>query len=98
MLLGNIVSTFQAGTFFGSLLSFPMAERFGRKKGMIVASLVFMVGATLMTASGGRLGLIYAGRGIAGLGIGSASLIIPVYIAEVAPPSIRGTSLPHKNA
>ncbi|KAG8770430.1 hypothetical protein FRC12_004266 [Ceratobasidium sp. 428] len=89
-LSGNIVSTFQAGTFFGSLLTFPLVEKYGRKKGMLAAGWVFLVGAILMTASNGRLGLIYAGRGIAGLGIGSASLIIPVYIAEISPPSIRG--------
>lgn len=35
-------------------------------------------------------GLIYAGRGIAGFGIGSVSLLVPVYIAETSPPSIRG--------
>lgn len=36
------------------------------------------------------LGMIYAGRAIAGFGIGSASLMIPVYISETSPPSIRG--------
>jgi MFS family permease len=34
--------------------------------------------------------MIYAGRAIAGFGIGFASLQVPVYIAETAPPSIRG--------
>ncbi|CAE7123368.1 unnamed protein product [Rhizoctonia solani] len=89
-LSGNIVSTFQAGTFFGSLLTFPLVEKYGRVRGMLAAGVVFMIGAVLMTAANGHLGMIYAGRGIAGLGIGSASLIIPVYIAEVSPPSIRG--------
>ncbi|CAE6435927.1 unnamed protein product [Rhizoctonia solani] len=89
-LSGNIVSTFQAGTFFGSLLTFPLVEKYGRVRGMLAAGAVFMVGAVLMTAANGHLGMVYAGRGIAGLGIGSASLIIPVYIAEVSPPSIRG--------
>jgi hypothetical protein len=73
---------------------------------MLAAGCVFLVGAVLMTAANGHLGMVYAGRGIAGLGIGaytdmllqtllmstlgSASLIIPVYISEIAPPSIRG--------
>ncbi|KAK7959538.1 uncharacterized protein PG986_004392 [Apiospora aurea] len=87
---GNIVSTFQAGCFFGALLSFPIAEKFGRRIAILCASLVFLLGATLMTASRGSLNLIYGGRAIAGLGIGSSSLVVPVYIAEVAPPSIRG--------
>ncbi|KAF8244445.1 general substrate transporter [Wilcoxina mikolae CBS 423.85] len=89
-LSGNIVSTFQVGCFVGSLLTFPLVERFGRRTGMIQASLVFCLGAAIMTASAGRLSMIYAGRAITGLGIGSASLIVPVYISETSPPSIRG--------
>lgn len=34
--------------------------------------------------------MVIAGRAIAGLGIGSVSLLVPVYIAETSPPSIRG--------
>lgn len=37
-----------------------------------------------------RLALIYVGRAVAGFGIGSVSLLVPVYIAETSPPSIRG--------
>jgi MFS family permease len=43
-----------------------------------------------MTAANGNLNMIYAGRAVAGLGIGASSLTVPVYIAETAPPSIRG--------
>ena len=45
---GNIVSTFQSGCFFGSLLTFPLAERFGRKMAIIMAISVFCVGGSLM--------------------------------------------------
>ncbi|KAF7197981.1 Quinate permease [Pseudocercospora fuligena] len=89
-LQGNIVSTFQAGTFFGALLTFPVGERLGRKRAIMIASAIFLIGGSLMTASNGMLGLIYAGRGIAGFGIGMVSLQVPVYIAEISPPSIRG--------
>lgn len=87
---GNIVSTFQAGCFFGALLTFPIAEKFGRRKTVMLAALVFLLGGTLMTAARGDLNLIYGGRAIAGLGIGASSLTVPVYISETAPPSIRG--------
>lgn len=56
----------------------------------MLAALVFLLGGALMTASRGSLNLIYGGRAIAGLGIGASSLTVPVYIAETAPPSIRG--------
>jgi MFS family permease len=47
-LQGNIVSTFQAGCFFGSLLTFPLAERFGRKWAIVMAVAIFCVGGSLM--------------------------------------------------
>ncbi|KAL4958432.1 general substrate transporter [Aspergillus filifer] len=87
---GNIVSTFQAGCFFGSLLTFPLGERFGRRNAIVMAICVFCVGGSLMTGASGHLGLIYAGRAIAGFGIGAVSLQVPVYIAEMSPASIRG--------
>lgn len=89
-LQGNIVSTFQAGCFFGSLATFPLAEKIGRKKAIFVATAIFLIGGTLMTASHGFLPMLILGRAIAGLGIGAASLTVPVYIAETSPPSIRG--------
>ncbi|KAF3091158.1 hypothetical protein TWF594_006896 [Orbilia oligospora] len=89
-LQGNIVSTFQAGTFFGALLTFAIGEKFGRKKAIMLAVAIFLIGGTLMTCSNGHLPLVYAGRAIAGFGIGSVSLLVPVYIAETSPPSIRG--------
>lgn len=89
-LQGNIVSTFQAGCFFGSLLTFPLAEKIGRRNAVLISSLVFLVGGTLMTAASGHISILIVGRAIAGLGIGAVSLIVPVYIAEISPPSIRG--------
>jgi len=87
---GNIVSTFQAGCFFGALFTFPFAEKYGRRLTIIISALVFLLGGTLMTAANGNLDMIYAGRLVAGLGIGASSLTVPVYISETAPPSIRG--------
>jgi MFS family permease len=72
------------------LIAFPFAERIGRKRTMIIASSIFLLGGTLMTASRGSLDMIYGGRAVAGLGIGASSMVVPVYISETAPPSIRG--------
>lgn len=47
-LQGNIVSTFQAGTFFGALLTFPIGERWGRKKAIMLAICIFLAGGSLM--------------------------------------------------
>ncbi|KAI5269639.1 hypothetical protein E4T47_06956 [Aureobasidium subglaciale] len=79
-----------AGCFFGALLTFSFAEKYGRRLTVMAASAVFLVGATLMTAANGKMNMVIAGRAVAGLGIGSCSLVVPVYISETAPPSIRG--------
>jgi sugar porter (SP) family MFS transporter len=86
----NITSTFQVGCFFGSLLTFPFAEKFGRKKSIMLAAAIFIVGGVMMCAANGIVELIIAGRAVGGLGIGMATMTVPVYIAETAPPSIRG--------
>ena len=87
----NIVSVYQAGAFFGAIFAFATSYFIGRKWGLTFWSLIFLVGAALTCApKGPTLGLIYAGRVIAGLGVGGTSMIVPVYISELAPPAIRG--------
>ncbi|GAA5825539.1 hypothetical protein JCM5353_002332 [Sporobolomyces roseus] len=88
----NIVSTYQGGCFFGSLLGYPLGQLLGRKMGLLVSSLVFCLGAGVMLAADGARGLgpIYGGRIVAGLGIGAASNLTPLYISEISPPAIRG--------
>ncbi|KAI8205403.1 hypothetical protein K4K53_004114 [Colletotrichum sp. SAR 10_77] len=86
----NIASMFQVGAFFGALLTFPVAETYGRKRAIMTAALVFCVGGAMMSGANGMLELVYAGRAIGGLGIGMATMTVPVYIAETSPPSIRG--------
>jgi MFS family permease len=47
----NIVSTYQGGCFFGSLLGYPLGQIFGRKMGLLVSSLVFILGAGVVSLS-----------------------------------------------
>ncbi|GAA5852713.1 hypothetical protein JCM8547_002598 [Rhodosporidiobolus lusitaniae] len=91
-LSANIVSTYQAGAAVGALLAFPFCDRFGRKITVLVAGYTFTAGAAIHFAShsGTGLGGIYAGRVIGGLGVGMISLVVPIYLAEISPPAIRG--------
>lgn len=57
---------------------------------MQVTSAIFLVGVVLMTATTSSLGMMYGGRALTGFGVGALTGIIPSYIAEVAPPAIRG--------
>lgn len=89
-LSANIVGTFQAGCFFGSLVAFTISEHYGRRINLIVCGLVFAIGAILQISTSGILGLMYAGRLFTGLGVGGSAMVVPIYIAECAPPTIRG--------
>lgn len=53
---------------------------------------VFILGAGLMLGATGErgLGLIMGGRVLAGIGVGGASMVVPIYISEIAPPAVRG--------
>ncbi|KAJ7230403.1 general substrate transporter [Mycena pura] len=88
----NIVSMFQAGCFFGAFLGYLIGYFWGRKHGLLVSSAIFVVGAALQCAANSStgLGIMYAGRIVVGLGIGIASNLAPIYVAEIAPPAIRG--------
>lgn len=85
----NIVSAFQAGCFFGALAMFPISEKIGRRYALMISAVIFIVGSFMQTFAN-SVGLITAGRAIGGLGVGSASLIVPPFIAEISPPAIRG--------
>ncbi|KAG6902331.1 hypothetical protein C0995_001368 [Termitomyces sp. Mi166 len=84
-----VVSILSAGTFFGALLGAPMADYVGRKWGIIVACLVFVIGVAMQTAAT-AIPLFVVGRVFAGLGVGLVSCLIPMYQSECSPKWIRG--------
>jgi sugar porter (SP) family MFS transporter len=92
LLKANIVSVFQAGAFFGSLLAYVTSYYIGRRRSLLFFSVVFIIGASIMLGATGErgLGLIIGGRVLAGLGVGGCSNMTPIYISELSPPAIRG--------
>lgn len=88
----NIVSVYQAGAFFGALFAYVSNYFYGRKISLYIYSVVFCLGAGMMLGANADRGLalIYAGRVLAGVGVGACSMIVPIYISECAPPAIRG--------
>ncbi|KAG9696918.1 MFS quinate transporter, partial [Aureobasidium melanogenum] len=91
-LLSNITSMVQLGSIFGALFAFPITDRIGRLWAVRELCLVWVTGIAIFlgAAAHGSLGMVYAGRFIAGLGIGQTTVVAPTYLAEVAPKSIRG--------
>ncbi|ATZ58812.1 hypothetical protein BCIN_16g04860 [Botrytis cinerea B05.10] len=89
-LLSNIVSTLQAGCFFGSLFSYYVADRWGRRPALLLAAGVTILGVVIQCASDGHISALYVGRLVGGLGVGAASMLTPLYVSENAPRAIRG--------
>lgn len=84
-----IVSILSAGTFFGALIAGDVSDIIGRKWTIIIGCFIYVIGVILQTASAG-LGLIVAGRLIAGFGVGFESAIVILYMSEICPRKIRG--------
>lgn len=88
-LRGWAMSSALIGCLVGALLSGKWSDRYGRKKMLIMAAFLFILSAVGTGATSDfNWFIIY--RIIGGLGIGIASNVSPVYIAEVSPASIRG--------
>ena len=84
-----VVSLALLGAFVGSLIAGPISDNLGRKPVIIVGDIFFTIGSIVM-ATAETIATLMVGRLIVGLGIGIASMILPVYLSEVAPISIRG--------
>ena len=67
----------------------PLSDRIGRKPTIIISDILFTSGAAVMTGSW-NIPVLMIGRLITGLGIGIASMVVPVYISEICPVELRG--------
>lgn len=85
-----VTSVVLVGAIFGAVFSGRLADRFGRRSLMIVTAGVFFIGI-LVTALAPTIDVLIVGRIIVGIGIGIASYLGPLYISEIAPPTIRGS-------
>lgn len=87
--LGWTGSSLYVGCIIGTIITGYATDRFGRKFPLIVAAAVFTVSSIMMGWASSYSTLIIW-RIIAGIGVGAASMLSPLYIAEVSPAAIRG--------
>ncbi|EIJ39966.1 MFS transporter, sugar porter family [Galbibacter orientalis DSM 19592] len=96
-ILGFMVSSALVGCIIGAAVGDRIANSIGRRNGLIVAALLFIISA-LGSAYPEKLPFLMAGnlttfiiyRIIGGIGVGLASMLAPLYIAEMAPANMRG--------
>lgn len=87
--LGWTGSSLYVGCIIGTLFTGYATDRFGRKPMLIFAAAIFTVSSILMGWAGSYNMLIFW-RIVAGIGVGAASMLSPLYIAEISPANIRG--------
>ncbi|CAO3677999.1 unnamed protein product [Rhizopus stolonifer] len=78
-----------AGCFVGSLFAGQFCEIISRKFTIILGSAVFILGAGIQTGAN-SYGMMVGGRFVAGLGVGTLSMAVPLYLSELSPKEIRG--------
>ncbi|GAB7358038.1 hypothetical protein MBLNU230_g0202t1 [Neophaeotheca triangularis] len=86
---GLLTSILELGAWLGTLINGYLADAVGRRICAVIACAVFIIGV-IVQACVQNVDYIYAGRFVTGLGVGSLSMIVPLYNAELAPPETRG--------
>lgn len=93
LLQGLLTSGSLFGALLGTLLSFAAAGPLGRRGELLLASVLYLLGTLLCffaPTGENMLRSVFLGRGVYGIGVAFAMHAAPVYIAEIAPPAIRG--------
>jgi len=88
--LGFSVGCVIFGAMGGNIVAGPLSDKYGRKAILLITALLFTISAIWSATATTYITFIVA-RIIGGIGIGGAILIAPIYIAEIAPPKLRGS-------
>ena len=93
--LGNITAMVQIGSVLGAIIAFVLTDRLGRLWATRQLCALWMIGIVIFVSSAatGSIGQLYAGRFIAGMGIGQTTVVAPTYLAEISPRFTRGLSV-----
>ncbi len=84
-----VTSLLLLGAIAGALIAGRLAGRIGRRPTILITASVFVVGVLLAAFTPSYAVLLIA-RVVIGLAVGSSSMVVPLYIGEIAPPRFRG--------
>ncbi|KAH8896173.1 major facilitator superfamily transporter glucose [Thozetella sp. PMI_491] len=86
---GGVTASMSAGSWLGALISGFVTDKLGRKKAIMLGSIIWIIGSIIICASQ-NISMLIVGRIINGLSVGIESAQVPVYVSEMAQPSKRG--------
>ncbi|RYY34346.1 MAG: MFS transporter [Sphingobacteriaceae bacterium] len=89
---GFLTGSLALGCIVGCLVAGGIAEKYGRKPGLILAAAIFAVSSVGIALSVG-INYFLVMRFAAGIGVGMASMLCPMYIAEISPAEVRGRNV-----
>lgn len=89
---GFLTGSLALGCMAGCLFAGSLADRYGRKTGLMIAALLFAC-SSLGMAFSHSLPVFILTRTVAGVGVGMASMLSPLYIAEISPAAVRGRNV-----
>jgi len=78
-----------AGAAAGSVFGSGLADKLGRRMALVLSAVPTLIGSVI-TAATPSLWWMLAGRVTAGVGIGLSSALVPLYLTEISPASLRG--------
>jgi SP family galactose:H+ symporter-like MFS transporter len=84
-----VVSAVLIGAVTGAIIGGTLTDRFGRRRLIMLAGIIFTV-SSIATALAQTVTVLITGRIVVGIAIGIASFISPLYIAELVPAKVRG--------
>lgn len=87
--VGLIISLFNIGCAIGGITLAKLGDAFGRKIGLLVVMIIYIVGIVLQISSNDWIQFMI-GRIVSGLAVGAVSVLSPMFIAETSPSEIRG--------
>ncbi|WP_312884154.1 sugar porter family MFS transporter [Clostridium psychrophilum] len=87
---GWVVSAVLIGAVLGAAIIGPMSDKYGRRKLILLSSIIFFAGALGSAFSPGFWALILS-RIVLGMAVGASSALIPTYLAELSPADKRGS-------